>query len=767
MKTFVHTRKVQVSLVTLLSFMAIGVGAIAAYADTPQWDDQFGRNATGVPGLGYLQDLVIYNGAPHAIGRELWDGIDELFRWDGTSWIGVPLPNEMRFMREMCVMDGAIYMGANCGGVCVQVAKWDGSNFSVVGVANTSVHAVGTDGTNLYVSGRFTEIDGVPARRIAKWDGAAWSEVGGGVDDYVGNLYIDGSNVYASGWFDEAGGSPIHSFAMWNGAAWDSLGGFPASYGGSPITKYNGDIYTRVMEDSLGRWNGSTWEIFPVLGNVTAFGTFDGHLYVALQKSTDYYMLKWDGTGVPDEYYEFDGYILALRPVVDRLFVGGTFDFVGAWEITGIAEWFGDSFRANGCKDVVEDIAVGPDGVYAGGQFLHAGTAPTNYVGRWDGFNWHPLGGGVSGTVNAVCSDGANVYVGGTFLSADTLTVNRVARWDGSVWHALGGGVSGIVYDVATDGSDLYAGGSFLNADGAPANRIARWDGSSWHPLGDGVSAAVRAIVIEGSDVYAGGDFFQAGGTTVKRIARWDGSHWHELGGGLGGGVFDLAMHGGDLYVAGNFATAGGVTVNRLAVWNGSTWTDVGGGFSGNVYSIAFVGNELYVGGEFSKATPGGTASYVAMWDGVEWAPLDTGTDGRVSTLCVAPEGLYAGGMFTTAGPGLSEHFGLWTVQGPTSIASTTPSTQLELLQNTPNPFNPSTTITYTLHEPGVVTLAVYDVSGRLVRTLVNNEYRQAGERSVLWYGRDNRGRRVASGVYFYRLKVGREAISRKMVLVE
>ncbi|HPU86411.1 MAG TPA: FlgD immunoglobulin-like domain containing protein, partial [Candidatus Latescibacteria bacterium] len=79
------------------------------------------------------------------------------------------------------------------------------------------------------------------------------------------------------------------------------------------------------------------------------------------------------------------------------------------------------------------------------------------------------------------------------------------------------------------------------------------------------------------------------------------------------------------------------------------------------------------------------------------------------------------------------------------------------LSQNTPNPFNPSTTIRFTLTEAGHVTLAVYDVNGRLVRTLVGPTASAAqtfpsGPHEVVWDGRDSNGREVASGVYLVRL---------------
>jgi len=95
-----------------------------------------------------------------------------------------------------------------------------------------------------------------------------------------------------------------------------------------------------------------------------------------------------------------------------------------------------------------------------------------------------------------------------------------------------------------------------------------------------------------------------------------------------------------------------------------------------------------------------------------------------------------------------------------------TPAALLALHQNRPNPFNPSTTISFTLPAECAVRLDVYDVSGRLVARLLNGEKRGAGLHNVEWNGRDASGRAAASGIYVYRLTAGRETISRKMVLL-
>ncbi len=92
---------------------------------------------------------------------------------------------------------------------------------------------------------------------------------------------------------------------------------------------------------------------------------------------------------------------------------------------------------------------------------------------------------------------------------------------------------------------------------------------------------------------------------------------------------------------------------------------------------------------------------------------------------------------------------------------------QFALYQNSPNPFNPSTVIRYDVPSGGAnVSLRIFDVNGRLVKTLVS-ESLSPGEKSVTWHGDDNSGNRVASGVYFYSIETPGFRETRKLVLMK
>ncbi|MCB2230345.1 T9SS type A sorting domain-containing protein [bacterium] len=90
----------------------------------------------------------------------------------------------------------------------------------------------------------------------------------------------------------------------------------------------------------------------------------------------------------------------------------------------------------------------------------------------------------------------------------------------------------------------------------------------------------------------------------------------------------------------------------------------------------------------------------------------------------------------------------------------------VQLSRNYPNPFNPSTTIRFSLAQASPVQLTVFNILGQEIRTLVD-EYKPAGDYSVIWDGRDVDGSLVSSGVYLYRLTTDQGSLARQMVLVK
>ncbi|MDH4038915.1 MAG: T9SS type A sorting domain-containing protein [Candidatus Krumholzibacteria bacterium] len=170
--------------------------------------------------------------------------------------------------------------------------------------------------------------------------------------------------------------------------------------------------------------------------------------------------------------------------------------------------------------------------------------------------------------------------------------------------------------------------------------------------------------------------------------------------------------------------------------------------FSGNV-EVCFNYDEATLAGNESNVR---LIHYDATLIPPQWVDITTSLDTNANRVCGETSSLspfvVGIGSVTAAGPGPAPR-------------------QLALYQNVPNPFNPTTVIRYDVPVSGTpVTIRLYDVAGRLVRTLVD-EARPAGVHHVSWDGRNGHGESVATGVYFCRMQAGTFVQTRKMVLLK
>jgi len=170
----------------------------------------------------------------------------------------------------------------------------------------------------------------------------------------------------------------------------------------------------------------------------------------------------------------------------------------------------------------------------------------------------------------------------------------------------------------------------------------------------------------------------------------------------------------------------------------------------------------------FTAAGPAGAyeLSHVTTSAGAP-AGVSGGLALRGSTAAESgPAGRVTGAGYTLGlgfWPGFFEASGATGIVAPALAASLPRSNSL--LQNHPNPFGGATTIAYAVTSPAAVNLVIYDVSGRRVATLVERES-APGFFEARWNGADDRGANAASGIYFYRIRVGAWSATRRMLKI-
>ena len=159
--------------------------------------------------------------------------VNYVAKWNGSAWsaLGSGLNSHAY---ALAVSGTDLYVGgyftSPIGSGGSRVAKWNGSAWSGLGAGlNDTVTALAVSGTDLYAGGSFTTAGGNSAYRVARWNGFAWSSLGLGVNSSVQALAVSGSNVYVGGGFTtvtNTGGVvvPANRVAKWDGSAWSALG---------------------------------------------------------------------------------------------------------------------------------------------------------------------------------------------------------------------------------------------------------------------------------------------------------------------------------------------------------------------------------------------------------------------------------------------------------------------------------------------------------------------------------------------------------------
>jgi len=312
----------------------------------------------------------------------------------------------------------AVVAAYACPAQCT--ASWTNAALGSSPAPGALCAARGADGS-LIVGGAFTSAGGVPANRIARWDGSAWSAMGAGFPDNVNAIVVlpDGS-IVAGGRFVGGGSGDSGWVSRWNGSSWTSLGGFQGEVRQLAVLP-NGDliaggafdyVFGVGLRSRIARWDGVTWQ---PLGSGLA-GTPDG--------------------------------MLALPN--GELLVGGQFATAGGVTVNGIARWNGAAWSSlgsglGGVNPWAGSMVLLPGGdVVASGRFQSAGGVAANNIARWNGSSWSPLGTGLGvGSNLAVLPNGdvlaADVAVVGSFPQPQPWIITTCRRWDGASWTAIPG----------------------------------------------------------------------------------------------------------------------------------------------------------------------------------------------------------------------------------------------------------------------------------------------------------------------------------------
>lgn len=234
------------------------------------------------------------------------------------------------------------------------------------------------------------------------------------------------------------------------------------------------------------------------------------------------------------------------------------------------------SVRAQRVVPLGEGI-VGTFGVYdmleyngvlvIGGWFTSFDGHVRNHIQGWNGDQHFDFPGAFEGSADAVYA--LELFQGDLVATGREVNFNYIARWNGSVWSPMGSGLSARGRALTVFNDELIAAGQ--------DNRVSRWNGEDWEALGDDFNNMVTALAVYEGELYAGG-YFTAdldGGTELKGLARWNGTAWEQVLTGLNDDVVAMLSTTEGLVVVGAFTAdgAGGSALPMWTVFDGSAFS--------------------------------------------------------------------------------------------------------------------------------------------------------------------------------------------------
>ena len=519
---------------------------------------------------------------------------DYVAYWNGNIWTTITGLSGGSAVYAITIVDNNVYAGGDFITPSGRIALSSGGGpwSTLLSGVNGTVSATLSLGGKILVGGTFTTAGGKPARGLAEWNplGGSWSPV----SNFAWNssditsveaLVSSGSGLYVGGDFKDVGRNNANDYVT------RRSGTSFVPIGSKTVEPLNGEVKTVVISgtdvyvggsftnagntpgaDYIAKWDGTQWSALlsgtaGLTGTVHAIALQGNDVYVGgeFQKAGDNdkanFLARWDGSKWTGLLSGTDGvgvndtvYTIAFSGT-SQLFVGGAFTSTTPVSLTHIA-------KAN---------IVTTTGTV---------TTPVTWSGLVSGTD-----GIITGTVYTIAISGTDVFVGGEFQNAGGTTgINYIARWDGNIWNAVGSlnAIKNTVRAIARSGNNVYVGGDFTGAGGSGGpNHLARWDGSTWSPVGSptAINAKVRAIALSGNDVYVGGNFTGAGGVSgANYVARWNGTQWTPLLSGTFGvysNVHTIALApNGDVYIGGVFNDTGqNPFADKVAVYKASIVT--------------------------------------------------------------------------------------------------------------------------------------------------------------------------------------------------
>lgn len=589
--------------------------------------------------------------------------------------------------------------------------------------------------------------------------GVNWSLVNSGLPQYtqISAIAIAGNNIFA-------GGSKGVYLSTNNGSNWSSANnGLPNKWVKTIVIKgddlfigstggiyYSSDNGTNWYVRNSGLTDSSIVELCIKDDDLLA-GTWNGGIYYSNNQG-----LTWTYKGLTGLYIHGIG--ICQNNIITSTYPAGVFistDNGSTWS----------SINNGLMNHSVFSLAINGDSVYIGNE-------EGVHLSLNNDFNWSPLNNGFMQSVLTSISPMGEILYAGTYWGGLYSSADNGLNWDRIIPQSFSINIS----YMTINGTNIFC------AWGQTVYFSSN-NGETWNIINNGLPTNfhnINSIFSIFSSVFIGS------GTEGIYQTTNNGLNWYPRNNGIVWpypSINSFAFDGYRIFVG----SSRGV---YLSLNYGTTWTLMNTGLTNtDVLSVAFIGEDIIAG------TAGGGV-HISTDYGSSWSPVNNGLTGmRVNSLTVSNNKISAlintdkiyfssnnGSSWSLVGDGSIDDFltNLWSINEFIYVGShegvlwrrllseitgvelekTVPN-NYQLYQNYPNPFNPTTKIKYSIPQTSFVTLKVYDILGRGVTTLVNEE------KPVGNYEVEFSSNALANGIYFYRLQTGNFVETKKMILLK
>lgn len=292
--------------------------------------------------------------------------VNNIAVWDGNNWSGLGKGVD-GIVYDFCKVGNDLYVCGDFNYVgksneepgipANRIARWDGTKWNALAkdVVDREIFALATDGKSLFIGGNFTKINGdTETRAVAKWNGAKLEAIGGKFDRFIKSMVWANDKLYVGGYFKSNGDDEINNAAVWDGKEWSEMGnggidGTVARFATDGKSIFAAGAFKVDGKQGIAKFDGSKWtNVVPTNGETKWVAVQDGKVYLAGDFTTAF---DKPSHGVAIAEGSKLSALDEVRYAVHRSLVpfgtynviGGRYGDVGNDQVGGVLKWNGSS----------------------------------------------------------------------------------------------------------------------------------------------------------------------------------------------------------------------------------------------------------------------------------------------------------------------------------------------------------------------------------------------------------------------------------------